>query len=99
MITKVVDGIVTTETVDGTNDPGITTGDDGKTDAGGIETIKVIGTETTYVDGTVDGTFGDATITKVVDGIVTTETVDGTNVPGITTGDDGKTDTGGSEMV
>jgi len=93
----VVDGIVTTVTVDGIKIPGTITGDGGKLDTAGkavygieIVGIVIVGTETTTVLGTEVGTPQVGIITTVVDGIVITGTDDGTNVAGMITGDVGK---------
>jgi hypothetical protein len=47
------------------------------------------------VDGTVLGTLYDGTMTAVVEGIVTTETVDGTHDPAMITGELGHSLTAG----
>jgi hypothetical protein len=105
MMTNVLSGIETYETVDGRYVPGMITGDDGKSVTGGIGKVEIVtyettvGTGITTVDGAHVGTDVAGIITNVVDGIVTIETVDGTNVTGITTGELGKTDAGGIERV
>jgi hypothetical protein len=107
-ITKVVPGIVITETVEATSDYGTITGDDGNELTGGngsvlttvSGTILVVGTETTSLDPTVVGTFDDEMMTKVVDEIVTTSVTEvGTSVTGITTGEFGKMNVGGIETL
>jgi hypothetical protein len=96
MITIVVCGTGINGTDDGTNVIGIATGDggnkcvDGKSRFGIILGLIGVGTGTMNDVGTVDGTDQIETITAVVPGIVTYSTVDGTNVPGIMTGDGGK---------
>jgi hypothetical protein len=102
IITAVVDGIVTTETVDGTTDPGTITGELGKIDTGGSDKVATtvvgigVGTGTTTLDEIQVGTAVTGIITIVVDGIVITVTVDGTTDPGMNTGELGKTDTDGT---
>jgi hypothetical protein len=98
-------GIGTNGTDDGTNVIGTTTGDGGKTDVGGNGKFKTylvvigVGTGTTNVDGTLGGTYHVGTITKVVPGIVTYSTVDGSNAGEMITGDHGNSVVGGIERT
>jgi len=98
-MTAVVDGIVTTTTVDGINVPGTITGLVGNNDGEGkavygmvIVGIEIVGTGTTTLLGIVEGTWVPGIMTTVVDGIVITGTDEGTNVAGINTGLDGNCD-------
>jgi hypothetical protein len=104
MITIVVDGIVTTDTVEGTSVPGIKTGLVGNTEIGGIGKVKTatvltgVGTGIIVLVGTELGTTHVGTMTAVVETIVTTDTVDGISTPGTITGLYGNDETGGNTV-
>jgi predicted transcriptional regulator with HTH domain len=98
-MTAVVDGIVTTTTVDGINVPGTITGLVGNNDGEGkavygmvIVGIEIVGTGTTTLLGIVEGTWVAGIITTVVDRIIMIDTEEGTNVAGIKTGLEGNCD-------
>jgi hypothetical protein len=110
IITSVVDGIVTTVTVDGTTDPGMNTGELGRTDTGGTVneimvlgktgTGETVGTVITTLDGAHVGTLEVGMMTPVVEGTVIMwleGTVEATEA-GTKTGELGKIETGGNAV-